>query len=106
MAYYRTPAAKSPAPWKNELLLAVGWRAFVNHPHSKGERATPVPLSPTGTNAAVNDLSDGQEVEVLAWRPAATGGLSYQIKRLSDGSEFWLRALYLRKGKDVPSKAA
>ena len=102
MAYYRAPVAKSALhASKDELLIAVGWHAFVNWPQKVGERTTSVPLSTTGVSAA-NDLSDGQEVEILAWRPFASGGLSYQIRRLSDGNEFWIRALYLRKKKDAP----
>ena len=51
-----------------------------------------------GAGAAVfNDLTDGQEVEILSWRPRSREGLSYQIRRLSDGSEWWLAATYLRR---------
>jgi hypothetical protein len=32
-----------------------------------------------------NDLADGQEVEIASWRPRWRDGLSYQIRRLSDG---------------------
>jgi hypothetical protein len=103
MAYYRAPAAKSaPHALKNELLVPVGWHAFVNWPQKTGERATSVPLANNTESASANDLSDGQEVEILAWRPFASGGLSYQIRRLSDSSEFWVRALYLRKMRDTP----
>jgi len=44
-----------------------------------------------------NDLADGQEVEILSWRPRSREGLVYQIRRLSDGSEWWLAATYLRR---------
>jgi len=44
-----------------------------------------------------NDLADGQEVEILSWRPRSRDGLAYQIRRLSDGSEWWLAAIYLRR---------
>jgi len=103
VAYYRAPAAKSaPRTSKDELLVAVGWHAFVNWPQKIGERATAVPLATKDEARETNDLSDGQEVEILAWRPFASGGLSYQIRRLSDGNEFWVRALYLRKLRDAP----
>jgi hypothetical protein len=108
VAYYRAPAAKSsPHTSKDELLVAVGWHAFVNWPQKAGERATSVPLAlpDRDRDPATNDLSDGQEVEILAWRPFASGGLSYQIRRLSDGNEFWVRALYLRKKKEAPRQA-
>jgi len=103
VAYYRAPAAKSgPHALKNELLVPVGWHAFVNWPQKSGERATSVPLAIAESSGTTNDLCDGQEVEILAWRPFASGGLSYQIRRLSDSSEFWVRALYLRTLRDAP----
>jgi hypothetical protein len=102
VAYYRPPAAKTPRTSKDEALFAVGWRAFVHWPQKSGDQVTSVPVASPGGDPVRNDLSDGQEVEILAWRPFATGGLSYQIRRLSDGSEYWVRALYLRKGKEAP----
>jgi len=48
-----------------------------------------------------NDLADGQEVEILSWRPRAREGLTYQIRRLSDGTEWWIAAVYLRRSPDV-----
>ena len=77
--------------------MAVGWHAFVNWPRRADERAEAVPLANGTSEDTKNDLSDGQEVEILAWRPFASGGLAYRIKRISDGNEFWVRALYLRK---------
>ena len=44
-----------------------------------------------------NDLSDGQEVEILSWRPRSREGVSYEVRRLSDGSEWWIAATYLRR---------
>lgn len=103
MAYTRSPAPKSASHLlKNEFLVPVGWHAFVNCPQTKGEPTQTVPLANGTGSDAPNDLSDGQEVEILAWRPFASGGLAYQIRRVSDGNEFWLRALYLRKLKDAP----
>jgi hypothetical protein len=44
-----------------------------------------------------DDLADEQEVEILTWCPFASGGLVNQIRRISDGSEFWVRAVHLRR---------
>ncbi len=44
-----------------------------------------------------NDLADGQQVEILSWRPRSREGLLYQIRRTADGSEWWIGAQYLRK---------
>jgi hypothetical protein len=59
-----------------------------------------------GTGAPVgNDLADGQEVEILSWRPRSREGLVYQILRLSDRSEWWIAATYLRRAA-APRAAA
>ncbi len=53
-------------------------------------------IDASGT-AVANDLADGQEVEIVSWRPRSRDGLSYQIRRLSDGSEWWITATFLRR---------
>jgi hypothetical protein len=98
MAFDALPASK-PAPRraKNELIFAVGWHAFVNWPPAAAGQSNRVPLIDAGGNPLANDLTDGDEVEILSWRPRAREGLSYQIRRLSDGSEWWIGAVYLRR---------
>ena len=44
-----------------------------------------------------NDLVDGQQVEIVSWRPRSREGLVYQIRRLADRSEWWIGAQYLRR---------
>lgn len=44
-----------------------------------------------------NDLIDGQQVEIVSWRPRSREGLVYQIRRVADGSEWWIGAQYLRR---------
>jgi hypothetical protein len=95
VAYHRNAAASRPS--KNELVIGVGFRAFVNWLPGSGQSGRPVPMT-DGSGAQVgNDLTDGQEVEILSWRPRSRDGLSYQIRRLSDGSEWWIAATYLRR---------
>jgi hypothetical protein len=36
-------------------------------------------------------------LEILSWRPRSRDGLCYQVRRLSDGSEWWIAATYLRR---------
>jgi hypothetical protein len=94
MAYRNSPA---PRLAKNELVLGVGWHAYVNWSPPAGHSWRPVPMT-DGAGAQVrNDLVDGQEVEILSWRPRSRDGLAYQIRRLSDGSEWWIAATYLRR---------
>jgi hypothetical protein len=105
MAFDHLPASK-PAPRraKNELIFGVGRHAYLNWPASAGHASGPVPLIDTGGNPVANDLADGDEVEIVSWRPRAREGLSYQIRRLSDGSEWWISAVYLRRLRAAPSR--
>src|SRR5262245_8504915 len=93
---YRSPAS-GVRPAKNELIIGVGWHAYVNWSHAPGGTKRPVPMNDDCGNPIANDLIDGQEVEILSWRPRSRGGLSYQVRRLSDGSDWWIAARYLRR---------
>ena len=107
MAFDNLPASK-PAPRraKNEPIFGVGWRAFVNWPHPNGNPTDPVPLVDAIGKPLANDLVDGQEVEIVSWRPRSREGLSYQVRRLSDGSEWWIAAVYLRRLRQTQAAAA
>ena len=94
MAFDNLPPSK-PAPRraKNQPVFCVGWRAFVHWP----QRSTPVPLVDSAGQPLANDLVDGQEVEIVSWRPRSREGLLYQVRRRTDGSEWWIGAIYLRR---------
>jgi hypothetical protein len=49
-----------------------------------------------------NDLADGQEVEIVSWRPRAREGVAYQVRRSADGSEWWIAVQYLRSLREAP----
>lgn len=102
MAFENLPLAK-PAPRREKKpeVFCVGWRAFVNCP-SPG---TSVPLIDAAGQPIANDLRDGQQVEILAWRPRSREGLMYQVRRLSDGSEWWIDSRHLRKHVDGSPQA-
>ena len=59
-------------------------------------RAPPLKSPAQGARQA-SELRDGQEVEIIAWRPLAPQGLSYQVRRSSDHREWWAKAVCLRK---------
>lgn len=82
---------------KGELIVGAGWRVFVNWVPPAATPGLPVPLFDALGQPLGNDLSDGQEVEIMSWRPRSRHGLAYQIRRLSDGSEWWIDATYLRR---------
>lgn len=87
------PAARRP---KKDPIFGVGWRALVHWPLA-GHLDSTVPLTDSAGKPLANDLADGDEVEILSWRPHAREGLAYQIRRVSDRTEWWIAAVYLRK---------
>ena len=106
MPMNRSPLPRSSAPsFKNEVLIAIGARAYINLPDTKEPSVHRVSMQDVGGRSIENDLHEGQEVEILAWRPRAPGGLAYQIRRLADGQEWWIPARYLRKSR-LPAQAA
>jgi hypothetical protein len=98
MAFDNLPASKPvPRRPRKEPIFGVGWHAFVHWPRATDQAPRPVPLTDPCGQPVSNDLADGQEVEILSWRPRAREGLTYQIRRLGDGSEWWIGAAYLRR---------
>jgi hypothetical protein len=91
--------SSKPAPRqnKNHPIFCVGWRAFMNWPQSPGGVPRPVPLTDASGLPLANDLVDGEEVEILAWKPRSREGIAYQVRRLSDGTEWWVSAPLLRR---------
>jgi hypothetical protein len=53
-----------------------------------------------GGQFLANDLGDGDEVEILSWRQHSRTGITYQIRCLRDGSEWWIAASHLRRGRE------
>ena len=55
-----------------------------------------------------HELSDGQEVEIIGWRPTGPDGICYHVQRKSDGREWWARAtlgpMILVRKRPVKSK--
>jgi hypothetical protein len=98
MAFENLPASKPvPRRTKNAPVFCVGWRAFVHWPARGGKTPAPVPLTDATGRPLANDLSDGQQVEIVSWRPRSREGVLYQVRRVGDGSEWWIEARYLRR---------
>lgn len=91
------PSRPAPRKTKNAPVFCVGWRAFVHWPLRGSQTLGPVPLTDTNGKPLANDLVDGQQVEILSWRPRSREGLLYQVRRLTDRSEWWIGAQYLRR---------
>ena len=96
------PAAR---PAKNGPVFAAGWHVYVNCPQQDGEPARSVPLLDGSEIPSTNHLADGQEVDIVSWRPRSRAGAAYQIRRLSDDSEWWIAAVYLRRLRQAPPTA-
>lgn len=96
--------ASKPAPRRPKTgpVFGIGWHAFVNWPQPAGKTPRPVPMIDGTGKSIENDLSDGQEVEILSWRPNAREGVAYQVRRRSDGTEWWIAVEYLRGLREAP----
>ncbi|HVN86811.1 MAG TPA: hypothetical protein VMW17_18425 [Candidatus Binatia bacterium] len=101
------PSRPAPRREKNAPIFCVGWRAFVHWPPRVGsDGLEPVPLLDANGKPLANDLVDGQQVEIVSWRPRSREGLVYQVRRVADGSEWWIGAQYLRRDPRVAAATA
>jgi len=85
---------RAPAPVrKRPSVFAVGCRVYVacsrQHPPQ-------VALKDDAGNVARSSLSDGTEVEILAWRPRGFGETRYRVRSTGTGLEGWLAVENLR----------
>jgi len=92
MSFFKARPPREQQLGSGQLLLPVGWHAYVDAPSHVAVATVRV-----DGEESPNDLRDGQEVEILGWRPRTLDGIRYQIRRLSDGREWWIRAVHLRK---------
>jgi hypothetical protein len=107
LASYRHPPSRSTstAAKTNELIVAVGWKAFIHEPMVPGTTRG-IPATDGGEKTVANDLSDGEEVEITAWQPRSREGITYRVERLRDGAECWIRSIYLRRERLRPAAPA
>jgi len=104
MDFSHLPSSKpTPRRPKNPPVFCVGWRAFIHWPQAAGQVTRPVPMTDGAGKPLPNDLVDGQEVEILSWRPRAREGVTYQIRRIIDGTEWLIPVDYLRRTRDAVS---
>jgi hypothetical protein len=79
-------------PRIDTVVLAVGQTVFVNC--APGDSA--VVLTDEGGIPISSALSDGSEVQVLAWRPRGTYGTRYRVLVRGNRADGWLGARQLR----------
>ena len=83
-------------------VFAVGRRVYVA---CSKDRAARVALTDDAGVSALANVTDGTEVEILAWRPLGSAGTRYRVRSTRDGLEGWLAVGNLR-GTLVPEAAA
>jgi hypothetical protein len=81
-------------PRATPMILAVGQRAFIHHP---GDSPYPLAMTDDQGVPGAAALLDGDEVEILAWRPRGSTGTRYRVRRHADGANGWLAATELRR---------
>jgi hypothetical protein len=91
------------APRGSKVVLAVGQLVFIN----PGDARRPVSLTDEHGVPAATMLSDGDEVEIIAWRPRGSTGTRYRVRRRACGTDGWLAAEELRAtaARPVPADA-
>ena len=90
----------SPSPARARgPVLAVGRRVYVARSEDGPAR---VPLTDYAGANALATLADGNEVEILAWRPGGHG-TRYRVRSTPDGLEGWLGVGNLRSARSAVS---
>lgn len=85
-------------PRSPDVVLAVGQKVFVHcAPGGEAVRLTDEAGTPISSG-----LSDGCEVQVLAWRPRGSKGTRYRVRVRDDGADGWLGARELRATAVAP----
>jgi hypothetical protein len=78
-------------------VLAVGRRVYVARSEDGPARVT---LTDDAGANALATLPDGNEVEILAWRPRGSG-TRYRVRSTGDGLEGWLGVGNLRSAQSA-----
>jgi len=105
LAFFPSRARSVPRTPRSSLpTIAIGQRVFVTCPCPPSEV---VALGDeTGKQVSTVGLTDGLEVEVIAWRPRGANDTRYRVRVPSTGADGWLPAANLRKLLVPPPAAA
>ena len=83
----------APPVQRQASVFAVGRRVYVA---CVGNRLAHVALTDDAGADARTHLTDGTEVEILAWRPRKFDGTRYRVRVTREGFEGWLAGDNLR----------
>ena len=103
MAFVPSRSRTVGAPRPPRIVLAVGQRVFINR---LGDATRPVPLTDERGVPAATMLRDGDEVEIIAWRPRGSNGTRYRVRSHPAGADGWLAAEELRATAIRPAESA
>ncbi len=98
-------ARSTPQRGKGGPVFCVGWKVFVHSP-ADGAMVAPLLVTDPEGRPRDHDLADGQQVEILSWRPRSRESVLYQIRRIADGSEWWIAGRHLRPKMVAPVEVA
>ena len=79
-------------------VLAIGQRARVVCPSGRVHRV----MLTDDLGVTLASLSEGVEVEIVAWRPRGPNGTRYRVRSGANGLEGWLGAASLRSEPPRP----
>jgi hypothetical protein len=99
-SFRSAPQPSSSGGRKKDPVFPMGGHAYINAASSDQTEQQTVPLSDKNGLPLDNDLRDGEEVEILGWNPRSIGGLAYEVRRLTDKREWWVRSQYLRTSSE------
>jgi hypothetical protein len=85
-------------PRVDTVVLAVGQTVFVHCAPGDGA----VVLTDESGSPISAALSDGSEVQVLAWRPRGSHGTRYRVRVRGNSADGWLGARQLRPTAVAP----
>lgn len=90
-----SPSFRHPPPGRAKVsVFAVGSRMYIAC--AGGPRAR-VTLTDEGGATSVASVTDGTEVDIVAWRPRGSHGTRYCVRSSREGFEGWLPAVNLRR---------
>jgi hypothetical protein len=89
------PSLRHPPPGRAKVsVFPVGSRVYIAC--AEGPRAG-VTLTDEGGATAVASVTDGTEVDIVAWQPRGSRGTRYCVRSSREGFEGWLPAVNLRR---------
>jgi len=94
---------RRPSPTRvRDAVFAVGGQAYVAGSQDLVGR---VVLTDDANANVVATVTDGTQVEILAWRPRGSGGTRYRVRSTGNGLEGWIPVGNLRSARSAVSPA-